>query len=412
MAAPAAKRQRTEPTSAPLFFIPIDLLGAILGGMGLATSPPLPISFQPFRFLVYADLSSIGVNLCAIPFNFGWELNLWIFDGELGEKIAHAPSELLDRVVAMDSESSLSDDDSDAMHVTGWELVEYVGSVHVDESGNEVESGPPESEIEMQTRAEPMLEPETEAETLPEPPVVPETGEGTRSEPVFVPETEDETVSENPIEVEKMADPVIQDFSKPFPVSDFLDEFAEEFAQEAKTSVEAESSLPEKVVDEVPKKKRFKQLAGKIDFSKLSTPKTTPRPSRKSSRLAFRSRPQASKLSGGSKQEPVLVKDTDSSPNTSPVRESVAPPEEQAPAKTEPDSSLPSPKSSPKTEISKPSFKTPSSTHGTNRKISPKQVSKQGPAVPSSKRTRKLAPSAPSPKLAQFSKRSVVRVKL
>ena len=92
--APAAKRQRTEPIPAPLFFTPIDLLAAILGGMGLVTSPPLPIVCQPFRFLVHADLSSIGVNLCDIPFDFGGELNLWVFDGELGETIALSPSDL------------------------------------------------------------------------------------------------------------------------------------------------------------------------------------------------------------------------------------------------------------------------------------------------------------------------------
>ena len=171
------------------------------------TSPPLPISFQLFRFLVHVDLSSIGVNLCEIPFDFGWELKLWIFYGESGVQIAQGPSDLLDRVVereiVMEDESSMSDDDSNPMHVTGWELAEYVGS------RNEVELRPPEPEIEMQTRAEPILEPEIEAETLPEPPVVPETGEGTRSEPVFVPETEEETVSENPFEAEKMADPII-----------------------------------------------------------------------------------------------------------------------------------------------------------------------------------------------------------
>ena len=237
--APAAKRQRTESTSAPVFSISTELLGAILGGMGLVTSPPLPISFQAFRFLVHVDLNSIGVNLCEIPFDFGWELKLWIFDGELGATIAYGPSELVDRIVERDPESSFSDDDSDEMHVTGWELVVYDESMHIDGSGHEVGSGPLEPEIEMQTRAEPMFEPEPEAEPLPEPPVVSETvkgtgsepsvvletGEGTRAEPVFVPETGEETGSDAPIDTEKMADPVMQDFSKPFPVFDYLDDF-------------------------------------------------------------------------------------------------------------------------------------------------------------------------------------------
>jgi len=85
--APAAKRQRTASSTAPLFFTPLDLLGAILGGMGLNTSPPLPISFQPFRFLTLVDLSSIGINLCEIPFNFGWELKLWILMVNWGIKL-------------------------------------------------------------------------------------------------------------------------------------------------------------------------------------------------------------------------------------------------------------------------------------------------------------------------------------
>ena len=75
---PAAKRQRTGSSSAPVVFISTELLGAILGGMGLVISPPLPLAFQPFRFLVSVDLSSIGLNLCDIPFDFGWELKLWI----------------------------------------------------------------------------------------------------------------------------------------------------------------------------------------------------------------------------------------------------------------------------------------------------------------------------------------------
>ena len=162
---PAAKRQRTASTPAPLFFVPTDLLGAILGGMGLVTSPPLPIVFQPFRFLVHADLSPIGVSLCEIPFDFGWELKLWIFGGELGIQIAQGPSDLVDRVVdreiVMEDESSLSDDDSDEMHVTGWELIVYVGSGQDVGSGHEVESDPHGPEIESQTRVEPVSVSET-----------------------------------------------------------------------------------------------------------------------------------------------------------------------------------------------------------------------------------------------------------
>ena len=223
--APAAKRQRIESTSAPMFSISTELLGGNSWRYGSCDFTSITNLFQAFRFLVHVDLSSIGVNLCEIPFDFSWELKLWIFDGELGATIAHGPSELVDRIVERDPESSLSDDDSDEMHVTGWELVVYDESMHIDGSGHEVGSGPLEPEIEMQTRAEPMFEPEPEAEPLPEPPVVFETGEGTRAEPVFVPETGEETGSDTPIDTEKMADPVMQDFSKPFPVFDYLDDF-------------------------------------------------------------------------------------------------------------------------------------------------------------------------------------------
>ena len=342
-----------------------------------------------------------------------------MFDGELGETIALSPSELVDRVVERDPESSMSDDDSDELHVTGWELVVYEESMHVDEPVIEVALGLPEPEIEMETRAEPMFEPEPEAEPLPkfpvmsgtgegtgsEPSVVCETGEGTRAAPVVVPETGEETGSDTG----KIEDPTIQDLSKPFPVFDFLDDFADEFVQKVETPaenpietpVEEDASVPEKVVAEGPRKKRIKQLAGKIDFSKISIPKTIPRPSRKSSRLAFRSHPQDPKLPGSTQQKPVLVEDIDTSPETSPVRTPVAPSEAPTPAEPQP-----------KPETTKPSFKTPSSSHGTKRKIPPKQASTQEPTAPSSKRTRKHAPPALSPKVAQFAKRTVVRGKV
>jgi len=198
-------------------------------------------------------------------------------------------------------------------------------------------------------------------------------------------------------ESETTADPV-SDFAKPFPVFDFLDDFADEFEREAETPVEAGSSLHVEEVSEGPKKKRVKRPAGKTDLpsvrqlksepSKPSILKTTPKPSRKSSRLAPLSRPRFSKPSGGSQQEPVLVEDIVSSPDSPPVHEAEVPPEEQAlpkpsefdkgkaPVEPQPESPLPSPKTSPTTEPSKPSVKTPSFKPVSKRKISPKQVSK------------------------------------
>jgi len=116
---PTAKRLRVESSSAPVLGGSTELLGAILGDMGLVISPPLPLAFQPFRFLVCVDLSSIGLNLCEIPFDFGWELQLWNLDGESGVKIAQGSSELVDRVFEVDDQSCLSDDDSDEVHETG-----------------------------------------------------------------------------------------------------------------------------------------------------------------------------------------------------------------------------------------------------------------------------------------------------
>ena len=103
---PVTKRLRAESSSAPTLFVSTELLGAILGGMGLVISPPLPLAFQPFRFLVCVDLSSIGLNLR--EFDFGWELQLWNLDGESGVKIAQGPSELVDRVILVGDDSSLS----------------------------------------------------------------------------------------------------------------------------------------------------------------------------------------------------------------------------------------------------------------------------------------------------------------
>ena len=89
----------------------------------------------------------------------------------------------------MEDESSLSDDDSDEMHVTGWELIVYVGSGQDVGSGHEVESEPHGPEFESQTRAEPVSVSEIGAGTLSDPLFASETGEETMSDPVFLSET-------------------------------------------------------------------------------------------------------------------------------------------------------------------------------------------------------------------------------
>jgi len=71
----AGKHLRTEtPTMPVLFSISIKLLTAILEGKGLAISPLLPIICKPFGFLKSINLSSVGLGLNEIPFEFGWDL--------------------------------------------------------------------------------------------------------------------------------------------------------------------------------------------------------------------------------------------------------------------------------------------------------------------------------------------------
>jgi len=184
---------------------------------------------------------------------------------------------------------------------------------------------------------------------------------------LFEPETgEKSTPSETVRESETRA---VSNFAKPFPVFDFLDDFADEFGREAETPVEVGSPLHIEEVSEGPKKKQSNS-SSKLKPSIL---KTTPKPSRKSFRLASQCQPYFSKLSGGSKQEPVLVEDIVSSLDSSHVREAETTPEEQdppepsqfdkdkVPAEPQPESSLPSPKPSLMTEPSKPSLKTSTS---------------------------------------------------
>jgi len=74
----AGKRLRTEsPTSPVLSSISIKLLTAILEGKGLEISPPLPIICKPFGFLKSINLSSVGLRLDEIPFEFEWNLVFW-----------------------------------------------------------------------------------------------------------------------------------------------------------------------------------------------------------------------------------------------------------------------------------------------------------------------------------------------
>ena len=44
---------------------------------GNPSSPPCPISFKPFGFLKSVGLKSVGLGLKDIPYNFGWELEVF-----------------------------------------------------------------------------------------------------------------------------------------------------------------------------------------------------------------------------------------------------------------------------------------------------------------------------------------------
>ena len=68
-------------------------------------------------------------------------------------------------------------------------VVERVGSMHVDESGMEVDSSPLLLEFEIETQAEPMDESESKEEPMLEHPVMAETGDRTELEPPVVTET-------------------------------------------------------------------------------------------------------------------------------------------------------------------------------------------------------------------------------
>jgi len=75
---PASKRRRTTSSLAPVYSsVSIKVLTAFLEGMGLAISSFLPIICTPFKFLKSLDLTTVGLGLNEIPFEFGWELAHW-----------------------------------------------------------------------------------------------------------------------------------------------------------------------------------------------------------------------------------------------------------------------------------------------------------------------------------------------
>jgi len=83
--------------------------------MGLAISPPLPIICNPFKFLKSLDLTTVGLGLDEIPFDFEWKLVIWKpFGVQFGSKAVLGPNEAGFHVVNVLDESSPSEDDGDS----------------------------------------------------------------------------------------------------------------------------------------------------------------------------------------------------------------------------------------------------------------------------------------------------------
>jgi len=114
-----SKRLHTKTSTSPILSsISIKLLTAILEGEGLEISPPLPIIYKPFGFLKSIGLSSVGLGLNAIPFEFGWDLVVWKSIVEQFEpKGVLGPSETHVEVADVLDDLSPSEGDSDSVMV-------------------------------------------------------------------------------------------------------------------------------------------------------------------------------------------------------------------------------------------------------------------------------------------------------
>jgi len=82
--------------------------------MGLAISPSLPIICNPFKFLKSLDLTSVGLGLEEIPYDFGWELVIWKpFRVQFESKAVLGSNEAGLDVIDVLDESSPSKDNGD-----------------------------------------------------------------------------------------------------------------------------------------------------------------------------------------------------------------------------------------------------------------------------------------------------------
>jgi len=238
-------------------------LTAFLEGIGLVISPSLPIICIPFKFLKSLDLTTVGLGLNEIPFDFRLKLVIWEpFGVQFGSKAVLRPNETGFDVVNVLDESSPWENDGDSDMAS-------------------VEIGPePISAVD-------------DLETGPEP--VPEAGESDVEPPPIFEEHED-------LSFEKVADFEREEEVEP-PV----------VILQPKTI-----SLPQP--SEGPRKKRIKTLAGRIDLplihqflamqakatsspsqTKSTKQKPSTKPTRKSFRIAVKSTQKSRKQGGSSK---------------------------------------------------------------------------------------------------------------
>ena len=192
--------------------------------------------------------------------------------------------------------------------------------------------------------------------------------------------------------------------------------------EEPETPIEIVPTKPVEIpqTSEGPRKRRIKVPAGRTDLplvrkikamqSKASTspsqpksptPKSTPKPCRKSFRLASQSTPRTSQPAGPSEQQPTLIEEIVPSPESSPVREKrKAPAEQGSPQVSYAQTPATNKGKGPAEQSLKPTpptSKTHSKTTSSKRKVSLKQVPNQGPTEdepvePSCKKARKANP--------------------
>jgi len=131
---PASQRRRMTSSLALVYSsASIKVLTAFLEGMGLVILPSLPIVCTPFKFLKSLDLTTVGLGLNEISFDFGWELVIWKpFGVQFGSKAVLGLNETgFDVVNVLDELSPLEDDgDSDmARAETGPEPISEIGDL-------------------------------------------------------------------------------------------------------------------------------------------------------------------------------------------------------------------------------------------------------------------------------------------